>query len=281
MNTIMEVDSHKQEHDIYVDFQKDLEEIEKYSVLEKNNDIFKNEMTINSVRLFYNYHLYLPYRGESSDLSVYKDVPLEVLFKSNSSGERVFLVPNTSRLGGIDRIILNINGKKNIDVLIKEEYVLDDELYEISKDQLYELCKASSLQIQISFNGTVKWEGGASGFITVLQALYNEAFDNTQFKNAPNDALEFTRNEFQKVKGVIQEGIHEVEMGRKQVAEGEKNDTISILMLVIGIILVCAGVVLFIVSFTGTSSGLLLLAILSFIAGLTLSIVYGIKLYKG
>ena len=271
MNKIMEVDSHIQEHDIYVDFQKDLEEIEKYNVLEKNNDIFKNEMTINSVRLFYNYHLYLPYRGESSELSVYKDVPLEVLFKSNSSGERVFLVPDKSYLGFIDRIILNINGKKNIDILRKEENVLEDEFYEISKEQLYELCKASSLQIQISFNGTVKWEGEASGFITVLQALYNEAFDNTQFKNAQNDALEFTKNEFQKVKEVIQEGIHEVEMGRKGVAEEGKNKTalivVGIVLAVIGILMICGA------DFGSTDSGfgvLILFAVIFLIGGVGL-----------
>ena len=245
MNKIMEVDSHIQEHDIYVDFQKDLEEIEKYNVLEKNNDIFKNEMTINSVRLFYNYHLYLPYRGESSELSVYKDVPLEVLFKSNSSGER-------------------LSGEEVHSALL-------DAQFEISKEQLYELCKASSLQIQISFNGTVKWEGEASGFITVLQALYNEAFDNTQFKNAQNDALEFTKNEFQKVKEVIQEGIHEVEMGRKGVAEEGKNKTalivVGIVLAVIGILMICGA------DFGSTDSGfgvLILFAVIFLIGGVGL-----------
>jgi hypothetical protein len=44
----------------------------------------------------------------------------------------------------------------------------------------------SSLKIQINGRDGVLWESEADGFITVLQALYNESFDNSVFTDANN-----------------------------------------------------------------------------------------------
>lgn len=157
------------------------EELKKHSVIKTHNDVFNNELIIKSEHLRYKY----------CDIAIHKDVPLDVIYKSNSSGEKVFIIfesyfqyNNRLSLVFVDKIVFNIDGKKNIEITKKENPPTEDECYELTKEQLTELCNANSLKIQISGYDGVLWEGAADSFITILQALYNEAFDNTMFKNA-------------------------------------------------------------------------------------------------
>lgn len=69
-----------------------LENLEKIkcNVIEIKNDEFKNEFKIFSTRLK---TLYL-FRW----ISIHEDAPINVLYKSNSSGERIFLTPDDEKL---------------------------------------------------------------------------------------------------------------------------------------------------------------------------------------
>ena len=163
--------------------EKYLEEAGKYIPIKRNNDVFKRELTLFSEHIWYG----------NSDISIHNNAPIDVLYKSNPSGERVFLVIDAEyserknlKTLRIDNIILNIDGKKNIKVEYNYDADLNDERFEIKKEQLYELCMASSLKIQINGRDGVLWESEADGFITVLQALYNESFDNSVFTDANN-----------------------------------------------------------------------------------------------
>ena len=190
------------------------------NVLEKHNDVFKNELTIKSL---HNY-----YRGKG--ISIHNEIPVDIIYKSSPGKERVYLSfwGNASS----DLMILNIDGVDNIELSKSREISerFDDEewiaaaggdesyglyivrqanelfynnrftpirrvYFELKKDQLYKLCIASSLSVQVSTNtGDVQFERSITDFIVILQALYNEAFDSTKFCEAKDTALSFLNN---------------------------------------------------------------------------------------
>ena len=168
----------------YVDFNLTSDGI-KYNVIEKRIDEFKHELTIYSNRL---HGLY-----RAKWISIHGDVPINVLYKSNSSDERIFLTLDSCdhKVMGSDKIILNLDGKKNIEINRDWSAEARDEQFEITKEQLYELCMASTLKIQFSGYNGVGWEGTANGFITILQVIYNEAFDNTLFADAKKKVISY------------------------------------------------------------------------------------------
>ena len=208
------------------DIERMSKEASKYIPIKRNNDVFKNELTLLSEHIWY-LHGYM-----YDDLSIHNNVPIDVLYKSNSSGERVFFVTDTNyeknglRLSINKKIILNIDGKKNIKVEYNYYADQNDEKFEIKKEQLYELCMASSLKIQISGREGVLWESEADGFITVLQALYNEAFDNSMFTDANN----IIRSDFEKK-------INEIDSNNKEQQEKKSKRNLGVLLLVGGIII--------------------------------------------
>ncbi len=214
-----------------------LKEAGKYIPIKRNNDVFKSELTLFSEHIWYG----------NSDISIHNNVPIDVLYKSNPSGERVFLVIDaeyskrknlkTYRINNIifiNNIILNIDGKKNIKVEKNYDTDLNDERFEIKKEQLYELCMASSLKIQINGSDGVLWESEADSFITVLQALYNEAFDNSAFTDANN----IIRSDFE---GKLKK--YE-ERERKQRVESKQNEKLWVNFIWILIILIIGGAML-------------------------------------
>ena len=65
------------------------------------------------------------------------------------------------------------------------------------------MCMANSLAVQVSDqHDAVIFESNANGFITILQALYNQALDNTVFSDAKKNALSFLNEKYAKVKNM-------------------------------------------------------------------------------
>lgn len=189
----------------YVD--ANLENLEKIkcNVIEIKNDEFKNEFKIFSTRLM---TLYL-FRW----ISIHEDAPINVLYKSNSSGERIFLTPDDKKVMGSEKIILNIDDKKSIEINRDWRAEAGDEQFEITKEQLYELCMASTLKIQFSGYNGVGWEGTANGFITILQVIYNEAFDNTLFADAKKKVISYMEDAIEAEKHYEESRDREFKMG--------------------------------------------------------------------
>ncbi len=212
------------------------------NVLVKQQDIFQNTLTIRSVHCYFenievernlfsndipngtqrHYH--------SSCCSIHYKVPIDIIYKSSPQGEKIFITlwgDLTSQ-----RLIFNIDGKSNIDLIRQEDieenfsrdvwsseandantgYLRYNEekqryyqerstgfnrlFFEITRDQLEKLCSATTLNIQTSSHSNeVQFEGDASGFITIIQALYNEAFDNSMYIDAKGNALSFAQKQ--------------------------------------------------------------------------------------
>lgn len=213
------------------------------NILVKQQDIFQNTLTIKSVHCYYDTISCYKYTNEWTDdkgethfsferglsngsicCSPHFEVPIDVVYKSNPQGEFIYITlwggPTSKRL------IFNIDGKLNIDLIRQEDLEEDfsrgvwssesydaaigkkryDEekhryyqqrgtgftrlFFEITKEQLQKLCSATTLLLQTSTEeGSVQFEGDASCFITILQALYNEAFDNTKYPESIEEAL--------------------------------------------------------------------------------------------
>lgn len=204
-----------------------LKEINKYNVIETHSDVFKNELTI--------YSMHLKEDHKYNWVSLHKDVPLDVIYKSNPSGEKIFLVfddLNTYNFRGVDLIVLNIDGKKNIEIKGNYHFKTIDEFFEITKDQFYELCCASSLMIQLSGKHGISWEGEANSFITILQAVYNEAFDNTLFKEAKDKISSFFNSQIE----IIRE---KKEKNKKQIKNFFIIAIISLFVTIVAILGAC------------------------------------------
>ena len=212
------------------------------NVLVKQQDIFQNTLTIKSVHCYFenievernlfsndipngtqrHYH--------SSCCSIHNKVPIDIIYKSSPQGEKIFIAlwgDATSQ-----RLIFNIDGKSNIDLICQEDIRenfgrnewsseandsntgklrYDEEkqrfyqqrgtgydrmFFELSREQLEKLCSATILNIQSSSqSGEIQFEGDASGFITIIQALYNEAFDNSMYIDAKGNALSFAQRQ--------------------------------------------------------------------------------------
>ena len=222
----------------------DINEINKnLNILEKHNDPFINELTVRfiethctynaytrdesikeEIEIYYDLERIYPVKEYSPCISIQGQIPIDVIYKSNPSGERIFLEINLS-LYFDSKVVFNINGRKNIEILKSDNPQAEDEEFELTKDQLYELCKASSLKIQIRNYEGVKWEGDANGFITILQVLYNEAFDNSLFTDAHNTALSYMKTEVKKIEDKIKAGedmFQQAKQRRQKMEQQEK-----------------------------------------------------------
>lgn len=151
------------------------------NILEIHNDVFKNELTISSVHVWDSSASYTDLRSIN-----HGSIPIDIQYKSDSSGEKMYLAFSDEEAS--TDMIWNVNGVKNIKLTRTERK--DNDLYEITKEQLYELCTAKSLKVQISGKRGVVWEGEATNIIIMLQTVYNEAIDNTMFVNAKSRALD-------------------------------------------------------------------------------------------
>ena len=122
---------------------------------------------------------------------------------------------------------------------------------EIDKITLEKICNANSIELKLNGENPIEYSA-------------NKCFG----------LIEYCK--------VFYEGLYNTDINKLEVQVNKSsNNTINILMIIIGIILGGVGMALSISSLVNESSSGLILAGLSFIAGLTLSIVYGIKLYKG
>ena len=194
------------------------EKIKEICPFEKKYDVFKNELTILSRHISYLWEPeYNGYRHFYKGVSPYYDIPLDVLYKSNHSGEKIFIIINeylnlkSYPLYLVTNIIFNIDGKKNI-IITKKYADIEYERLEITKEQLYELCMASSLMIQINGSDGIMGEFEANNFKTILQALYNDVFDNKIFTEAKNIIIKHVENRIKEV---------DAEQEEKRTAEEE------------------------------------------------------------
>ncbi len=261
-----------------IDIERMVKEANSYPPIKKTNDVFKSELT------FFSEHIWYSNGYTCDDVSIHKNVPIDVLCKSNSSGERVFFVLDSYYRGenvdfnvdvdldicNINNIILNIDGKKNIK--IEDNYAdLDDERFEITTEQLYELCMASSLKLQINGREGVLWECDADGFISILQALYNEAFDNSVFTDANN----IIRSDFE-------EKLKEI---KKQEEQSQQSQQSARRKRNLGWFLLFGGIIigLLAIPFMNSASDVgivmgilcIVLGVLGFVIGLVFSLVFG------
>ena len=204
---------------------------DKYDVLEEHHDVFKKELSINS------YHV--------GEYVVHGNVPLDVVYKSNPAKEAFYLtyvyyvgkeIPAYLRL--------NIDGRENIEIEVDDS--LKDNIndyqgsgnrvyFEITKEQLYKLCLANSLAVQISnhYDSVIK-ECTANGFIAVLQTLYNRAIDNNTFYDAKERCIAFFEEEASKKNAKDEE---EEKMRKRSKTAWI---VIGILLALIGIIILSA-----------------------------------------
>ena len=210
---------------------KYIKRIEKYNVLEVHQDVFKNELLINS------YHV-----GEHV---IHGDVPLDVVYKSNPAKEAFYLTYVYYIGEGIPAYLrLNIDGRENIEIEVDDS--LQDNIndyrgsgnrvyFEITKEQLYKLCLANSLAVQISdYHDSVMKECTANGFITVLQTLYNRAIDNTAFCDAEKRCIAFFDEKISK------KNAKEKDEKRKKKTLGYLMHFGGLFVLLIGILACCA-----------------------------------------
>ncbi len=194
------------------------------NILVKQQDIFQNTLTIKSVHCYYETVEYIDSIRKYGSLccSPHSAVPIDVIYKSTPQSEKIFITlwgnPSSSRL------IFNIDGKSNIDLIRQRDFYeqfdndewssnandpkignkrCDKErqrffqqnvyariFFELTREQLKKMCSASTLSIQSSSDShEIQFEGDASGFITILQAIYNEAIDNTMYTKAKDNAL--------------------------------------------------------------------------------------------
>lgn len=278
---------------MYIDF--NIKEIDSNcNVIEKRNDAFSQELIVRSVKkrccydYFYKEYEYSSYIGTASDkcdISIHHDVPLDVIYKSNSSGERVFLkIEFEDPFAIVGKVIFNINGRKNIEISETDDPPSKYERFEITKEQLYELCMASSLKIQIrDTEGCVIWQGEADAFIIILQVLYNEVFDGSLFKDAHRTALSFMKTEMKKIEEKIKSGealVKQKEQKEQQERQRRRKirkscyiwGVLSLVVAIIGIIGVCL-----VPSHSSFFDLYLLLIIFAGTASITLFVVAGIE----
>lgn len=224
-------------------------EIPEDNILVKQQDIFQNKLTIKSVHCYYETATCYKYTREWTDnkgkthysferglsngsicCSPHSEVPIDIVYKSSPQGEDVFITLWGDATS--NRLIFNIDGKINIDLIRQEDIQenfgsrewsseaydtaigeqrynkekqryyqqrgtgYDRLFFEITREQLEKLCYAKTLSIQSSSESNeVQFEGDASGFITILQALYNEAFDNSMYTDAKDKALSFIESD--------------------------------------------------------------------------------------
>lgn len=147
------------------------------NIIEVHNDVFNNELTIKSI--------HVRAAGVSLDI-LHEGVPVDVMYKSNPSGEKVYMAFADEEYRASTTMIWNINDTKNIKLSRTERK--ENDYYEITNEQLLELCSASVLKVQVSGKNGILWEGDATGFIVVIQAVYNKAIDNLMFVDAISKA---------------------------------------------------------------------------------------------
>lgn len=153
------------------------------NILEIHNDVFKNELTISSVHVWDSTASYTDLRSIN-----HGGIPIDIQYKSNSSGEKLYLAFSDEDDKASTEMIWNVNGLKNIKLTRTERK--ENDLYEITKEQLFELCMATTLKVQVSGKKGPLWEGEATNIIIILQTVYNEAIDNTMFVDAKSKALD-------------------------------------------------------------------------------------------
>lgn len=175
---------------------------DKYDVLEEHQDVFRNELSINSFHvsiLLYGY--FMP------KYVIHEKVPLDVIYKSNQSRESFYLTYN----GHAKYLRLNIDGKYTIEIEADED--VRDSLdrgwryyFEITKDQLYKLCMANSLAIQISdYKDSTVEQRSADGLIPILQTVYNRVIDNSTFCDAKQKCIDYYKAEYNREVAEIEE----------------------------------------------------------------------------
>ena len=221
--------------------------IEGYNVLEEHHDAFKNELSINS------FHVKLNKEG----MTIHKDAPIDVLYKSNPTKEvfyLTYLYQYHSEEGTPTYLRLNIDGIENIEI----EY--DDSLFEtlgdikrghsyrayfeITKEQLYKLCLANSLAVQISNRQdfAIK-EFTANGLITILQTLYNRVVDNTAFCDAGERAVSYYKDAVARKKAIDKEKSDRKKAEEKaSKLKRNNNKKLGYLMLFGGLIVLLIGI---------------------------------------
>ena len=215
--------------------------IEGYNVLEEHHDAFKNELSINS------FHV--------KGMTIHKDAPIDVLYKSNPTKEvfyLTYLYQYHSEEGTPTYLRLNIDGIENIEIECDDSLfeTLGDikrghsyrAYFEITKEQLYKLCLANSLAVQISNRQdfAIK-EFTANGLITILQTLYNRVVDNAAFCDAGERAVSYYKDAVARKKAIDKE-----KSDRKKTEEKasilNNNKELGYLMLFGGLIVLLIGI---------------------------------------
>ncbi len=193
------------------------------NIIEVHNDVFNNELTIKSIHV----------RGAGVSLDIlHEGVPIDILYRSNPSGEKAYMAFADEDYRASTTLIWNINGTKNIKLSRTERK--ENDYYEITKEQLLELCSASVLMVQVSGKNGILWEGDATGFIIVIQAVYNKAIDNMMFVDAISNAK--------------RQLVDKVNQRRERIYTGYKNNekktsNTYLIVLLITIALIVIGVV--------------------------------------
>lgn len=201
-------------------------------VVEKKMDKFKNELIINSFHCCEKGECFSPH---------YPWFPIDVIYKSNQDGEKVYMAYGGVYLTSESSLIVNIDGKKNIELkksfdedidfeqvwvnFSSKDYKWHEEWYslfetdntnlsrtyfEMTKEQFLQCCQASSLAVQVRENkNTVCFEkDNANGFIPILRVIYNEAIDHSMFVDELNSIISKTkRKQKQNAEEIKQEKV--------------------------------------------------------------------------
>ena len=202
---------------------------DKYDVLEEHQDVFRNELSINSFHisiLLYGYFI--------QKYVIHENVPLDVIYKSNQSKESFYLTYN----GHAKYLRLNIDGKYTME-MVADEDVRDSidgggrYYFEITKDQLYKLCMANSLAMQTSdYKDSTLEQCSADGLIPILQTIYNRVIDNSAFCDAKQKCIDYYKAEYNRK-------IAEIEGGKQ---EEENRNKWGWIMLIGGLIVTFIGI---------------------------------------
>ncbi len=209
------------------------------NIIKVHNDVFNNELTINSVHVGFfkinGKYVESKYDGIVSSIKN-RFVPIDVLYKSNSSGEKLYLAFADEDGKASTDMIWNINGIKNIKLTRIERK--ENDLYEITKEQLYELCTATTLKVHVSGKKGPLWEGEATNIIIILQAVYNEAIDNTKFADAKNKALDDLNKRVKHLFEKIEEDERQQKEKERRKEKKERNS--NIIWIIISAVVIIA-----------------------------------------
>ncbi len=212
------------------------------NIIKVHNNVFNNELTINTVHVWVfelnGKYVESKYDGIVSSIRN-RFVPIDVLYKSNSSGEKLYLAFADEDGKASTDMIWNINCIKNIKLTRIERK--ENDYYEITKEQLYELCTASSLMVQISGKKGTILEGNATDAIIMFQTLYNEAIDNTKFTDAKTKALDDLNKRVKHLFEKIEED--ERQQKEKERRKEKKESNSNIIWIIISAVVVIASFV--------------------------------------